>query len=122
MNTWTFEASVEPVRGGAIVTARGRIGATTADRFADTLRRARQEAPRLIVDLSGVDYISGPGITALLEAADSAEIIVLCGLGEAVRNTLDLACVNARVRIEGTREGAVEMIGRGLQTPPAAGA
>ena len=122
MNTWSFETSVEAVQGGAIVTARGRIGAMTADRFADALRRARHDAPRLIVDLTGVDYISGPGIAALLETVDTAETVILCGLGEAVRNTLDLAGVNGRVRIEDTRAGAVELVARGLQTPPGAGA
>ena len=79
----------------------------TAGRFAEALRQARQEAPRLVVDLTGVDYISGGGISALLEAADGAETMILCGLGEAMRNTLDLAGLNGRVRIEETREAAI---------------
>ena len=109
MNTWKLETSVESVQGGAIVTARGRISATTADRFAAALRQARHEARRLVVDLAGVDYISGGGISALLEAADGAETVILCGLGEAMRNTLDLAGVNGRVHVEETREAAIAM-------------
>jgi len=107
MSTWNLQRIVEPVAGGAIVTAKGRIGRVTADRFADALRAARREAPRLIVDLAGVDYISGSGVVALLETADSADALILCGLGEAVRNTLDLAGVNGRVRIIETREAAI---------------
>lgn len=100
--------SVEPVQGGAIVTARGRISASTADRFAEALRRARDETGRLIVDLAAVDYISGPGISALLDAADRGAPMILCGLEEAVRNTLDLAGVSGRVRIEETRQAAID--------------
>jgi anti-anti-sigma regulatory factor len=71
------------------------------------LRAARRQAPRLIVDLAGVDYISGPGVVALLETAERADALILCGLGEAVRNTLDLAGVNGRVRIVETRDAAI---------------
>jgi anti-anti-sigma factor len=113
MSTWKLETIVEPVPGGAIVTANGRIGQVTGDRFAEALRRARREASRLIVDLTGVDYISGPGVRALLETADSVETLILCGLGQAVRNTLDLAGVNGRVRIEETRAAAIEKVGAG---------
>lgn len=109
MNTWDLETTLEPLEGAVIVTARGRIGAEAAPRLADALRRAGDQAPRVIVDLTAVDYISGPGITALLEAVDTAETVILCGLGEAVRNTLDLAGVNGRVRIEETRAAAIAM-------------
>jgi anti-anti-sigma factor len=110
MSTWKLETLVETVPGGAILTVRGRIGRVTADRFADALRNARRESARLVVDLAGVDYISGPGISALVATADSTEALILCGLGEAVRNTLDLAGVNGRVTIEETRQSAIEKI------------
>jgi len=118
MNIWTLETRVEPGQGTAVVIATGRIGAAAADRFAEALRRAGHEAARLIVDLTGVDYISGPGISALLEAADGAEIMILCGLGEAVRNTLELAGVTGRVLVVETRAGAVELVARDPRTPP----
>jgi anti-anti-sigma factor len=107
MSTWNLETVVEPVAGGAIVTAKGRIGRVTTDRFADALRVARHETSRVIVDLAGVDYISGAGVLALLETADRVDALILCGLGEAVRNTLDLAGLNGRVWIEETREAAI---------------
>ena len=109
MNTWKLETSVAPIQGGAIVTARGRISARTAGQFAQALRQAGHGARRVVVDLAGVDYISGEGISALLEAADGAETMIVCGLGEAMRNTLDLAGLNGRVRIEETREAAISM-------------
>jgi len=107
MTTWMLETVVDAVPGGAILTVRGRIGRVTAARFSDALRNARRETSCLIVDLTGVDYISGPGISALVETA-GAQGLILCGLREAVRNTLDLAGVNGLVRIEETREAAIE--------------
>src|SRR5438045_3246507 len=110
MSTWILDTVVETVHGGAIVTAKGRIGRVTAARFADALRGARRDRSRLIVDLAGVDYISGPGIHALLETADDVDALILCGVGEAVRNTVDLAGLNERVRIVETREAAIDRL------------
>jgi anti-anti-sigma factor len=110
MGTWGLETSLDRVPGGAIITVRGRIGRLTADRFAEALSAARREAPRLVVDLQGVDYVSGLGLTALREAADGAEALILCGVGEPVRNTLELAGLIERVQIEESRQAALDRL------------
>ena len=110
MRTWGLETAVEQVPGGTIVTVRGRIGRVTARAFTDTLMEARRHSSRVIVDLKAVDYLSGPGLTALTEAADAADALILCGIGEAVRNTLELAGLIERVTIEETREAAISRL------------
>lgn len=115
MRTWALETAVESVAGGAIVIAKGRIGRLTARRFADALAVARGQTSRFVVDLHEVDYVSGLGLAALTEAADGADALILCGVGEAVRNTLELGGLTERVKIEESREAAI----RRLQvTPP----
>ena len=97
-----------PVPGGAIVTARGRVGRLTAPRFAEALDAARRQAPRVVVDLEGVDYLSGLGLAALRDTANGADTLILCGVCEAVRNTLELAGLTASVKIEGSRQAAID--------------
>jgi anti-anti-sigma factor len=107
MRTWGLETLVEQVAGGAIVTVNGRIGRVTAARFAEALAAARRDASRLVVDLQRVDYVSGLGLAALSEAAQEADALILCGVGEAVRNTLELAGLTGRVQIVESREAAI---------------
>ena len=62
----------------------------------------------MVVDLEGVDYLSGLGLAALRETANGTETLVLCGVCEAVRNTLELAGLTERVKIEGSRQAAID--------------
>jgi anti-anti-sigma factor len=110
MRTWDLETAVENIPGAAIVTAKGRIGRVTAARFAEALAAGRRQRSRLIVDLQNVDYVSGLGLAALTEAAAGVEALILCGVGEAVRNTLELAGLAARVRFEESRQVAIERL------------
>ena len=110
MRTWDLETAVERIPGGVIVTVRGRIGRLTAARFAAALAAARRETSRLVVDLQKVDYVSGLGLGALIEAAAAAETLILCGVGDAVRNTLELAGLAGRVRFEESRQAAIERL------------
>jgi anti-anti-sigma factor len=111
--TWSLDTSTERVPGGIVITARGRIGSGTAPAFAVALSAARAEAPRLVIDLEGVDYISGSGLTALRDAAaGEGGQTILCGLREPVRITLDLAGLLDGVSIETTRAAAIERLTR----------
>ena len=109
--TWSLDTATERVPGGIVITPRGRIGSLTAPAFAAVLASARAESVRLVIDLESVDYISGPGLTALRDAA-SAEggHAILCGLSEPVRITLELAGLLDGVSIEDTRAAAIERL------------
>jgi anti-anti-sigma factor len=109
--TWSLDTAAERVPGvpgGIVITPRGRIGTLTAPAFAAALAAARAESPRLVIDLEGVDYISGPGVMALRDAASGeGGHAILCGLSEPVRITLELAGVLDSVSIENTRAAAI---------------
>lgn len=113
MRTWALETAIEHIPGGAVVTVKGRVGQPTAGQFGEALALARRDTSRLIVDLQGVDYVSGPGLAALAETAEAVDTLILCGVAEAVRNTLELAGLTDRVGLEETREAA---LGRLQQT------
>jgi anti-anti-sigma factor len=93
-----------------VVTAKGRVGRLTAPRFAEALDSARGQTSRIVVDLEGVDYVSGLGLAALRETADAAETLILCGVCEAVRNTLEVAGLTTKVRIEASRQAAIDAL------------
>ncbi len=104
--TWSLATSVEAVPGATILSAHGRIGIRTARAFADALAAAG--AGPVVIDLTGVDYISGPGLTALRDAASvGGRRAVVCGLQEAVRITLELAGLLDDLPAEHTRETAL---------------
>lgn len=50
----------------------GELDATTGPRLISSLGRARQQADRLCLDLSGVTFIDCSGLTALLRAVRNA--------------------------------------------------
>jgi len=109
--TWSLDTATERVAGGIVLIARGRIGIGTAPAFAAALSAARAESPRVVIDLEGVDYISGSGLLALSQTANSeGGHTILCGVGEPVRITLELAGLIDGVSIEGTRAAAIDKL------------
>ena len=109
--TWSLDTATERVAGGIVLIARGRIGIGTAPAFAAALSAARAESPRVVIDLEGVDYISGSGLMAFghITVADEGHTI-LCGVREPVRITLELAGLLDDVSIEGTRAAAIDKL------------
>ena len=100
--------------GGALVVAPvGRVDSTTSE----TLERALAAAldggtRRLVVDFTGVTYISSVGLRVLLVVAKRMRtergVLVLCGLGDAVRQVFDLAGFLPLFAVEPSRELAVK--------------
>jgi anti-anti-sigma factor len=104
--------------GGALVLApRGRIDSGTAAELEKSLLGpvARGDR-RLVIDLRGVDYISSAGLRVLLRAANELRplggTLVLCSMGESVREVFELAGFTALFPIEASRELALERAGR----------
>jgi anti-anti-sigma factor len=84
-------------RDGIVVVAPvGRVDSTTSDMLEQALVGVLDAGERrLIVDFSGVDYISSAGLRVLLVVAKrfagGRGTLVLCCLGDAVRQVFDLA-------------------------------
>jgi anti-sigma B factor antagonist/stage II sporulation protein AA (anti-sigma F factor antagonist) len=64
-----MDCSVKNLGGAVVVTTTGRVDLTNADAFKDVLTSALGAATSaLIVDFSGVDYISSAGLRSLMIA------------------------------------------------------
>jgi anti-sigma B factor antagonist len=91
--------------------AKGRIGSVTASTFGDAVNAALAAAPRMIIDLTDVDYISGAGVQVLQRAAATgAAPTILCGLQDAVRVTLELVALNRVVVVKDRKEALESLI------------
>jgi anti-anti-sigma factor len=96
--------------GVLILAPAGRVDSTTAAALDDALRPASDER-RLIVDLSGVEYMSSAGLRVLLVVAKrtraSAGQLVLCGLTDPVRQVFELAGFLPLFTVEPSRDRAI---------------
>ena len=63
-----MELSEKQVDAAAILVVTGRIDMATADEFRDRLLAALSRGP-VVIDFSGVDYISSAGLRGLMLAA-----------------------------------------------------
>jgi anti-anti-sigma factor len=103
-------------RGVDILAPSGRIDTTTVaalEARLGPLLAAPQ--PRIVIDFTGVEYISSAGLRILLVAARRVQgggALVLCGMGDAVRQVFQLAGFVPLFTIAGTREAAVSQLER----------
>ncbi len=99
--------------GGALVIApEGRVDSVSSSEL-EKLVVSRIDAgeKRLVLDLSGVEYISSAGLRVLLMAAKRLKEppagLVLCGMGPSVRTVLELAGFLPLFAVEARREQAL---------------
>jgi len=112
---WPLRIVEEPRDGVLVLTLAGRLGAESAVRLeasvADAVGRGKA---RLVIDLTGVDYVSSAGLRVLGEAAGRCTgargALALCGLVAAVRMAADLGGLAAQVPIEPSRDLAVARV------------
>jgi anti-anti-sigma factor len=98
--------------GVAIVSPKGRIDTTTSGSLEDAVRHVVDGGARnLVVDLSGVEYISSAGLRVFLVLAkrmrDLRGKLVLSGMTEPVRQVFQLAGFMPLFRVEPTQESAL---------------
>ena len=61
--------------GTPVVTAIGEIDMSNADRFRNALGQAAGDSGRLVVDLTGVEYLDSAGLHALFAFTPGLELI-----------------------------------------------
>lgn len=98
--------------GALVVAPTGRIDSTTAAAVEEHLLRVFNAGHRrIVIDLSGVDYISSAGLRVLLGLAKRMREIkgglVLCGMNDAVHQVFGLAGFLPLFAIDESREAAV---------------
>lgn len=82
--------------GVAVLEVKGRVDSTSAPVLGDKLTRAfASPQQRVVVDLSGADYVSSAGLRVLLRAAKQADQtkgkLVLHGLNSRVEEVFEIS-------------------------------
>lgn len=98
--------------GVLVVVPLGRIDSNTSGALEKRLlQHLAGGEKRLVVDLLGVEYISSAGLRVLLLAANKLRPLggqlVLCSMGQSVREVFELAGFTAVFTIEASRELAL---------------
>jgi len=95
-----------------VVAPQGRIDSTTSDSVEKALAAVLEAGGKKIVfDFAGVDYISSAGLRVLLVTAKrlggGKGSLVLCGLGNSIRQVFELAGFLPLFTVEASRELAL---------------
>jgi anti-sigma B factor antagonist len=98
--------------GSVIVSPEGDIDLSRSPSLRLTLREAQGMKPqRVVVDLSGVDYMDSSGVATLVEALQIARRqdtrMVLCGMKDRVRSIFEIARLDTVFTIVSTRDEAL---------------
>lgn len=88
--------------------ASGRVGTTTASQLDQAIHAALDQAlndghARVVLDLSGVDYVNSAGLAVLERATgrcrEAGRRFVVCGLQEPVQVSFDVGGATARLDV-----------------------
>jgi anti-anti-sigma factor len=116
-----MQLAVSASRGAVIVAPAGRIDHASAESFAAALQphldRCKAGGDVLIVDMSGVDYISSVGLRALMMAAKQAEAqagrIAVAALSSMVREVFEISRFDMVFKVYGNLDEALAGEGSG---------
>ena len=94
--TWQFDVTVEHAGDTAVLRLDGRFGSRALPKFERAAQACLQAKPAgIVIDLAGVDYLSSPGLRAIVALATQLEErkgqVIVRGARDAVRVTLGLA-------------------------------
>ncbi|MDD3582005.1 MAG: STAS domain-containing protein [Desulfobacca sp.] len=99
-------------QGFVIVALSGRFDSMTAKTVEEKFQTI-QDQPRILVNMSGVHYISSAGLRVLLTLAKAMNrhqgLLRLCGLTETVREVFDIAGFTQIFQIYNSQEEALEL-------------
>jgi anti-anti-sigma factor len=102
-----------------VIAPRGRVDSVSSGELERrVITWLDRGARRMVIDLSGVEYISSAGLRVLLLAAKRLQppqgALVLCGPGPGVLAVLELAGLTSLFAIEPDRGQAVERAAGGV--------
>jgi anti-anti-sigma factor len=102
-------------RGAVVLALAGRVDSTTSAALESHLAGLTAAGePRLVVDFSGVDYISSAGLRVMLALAkgvrDLKGGLALCGMGDAVRQVFALAGFLPLFAVTESRDAALRQV------------
>lgn len=84
----------------------------SAARLREAITAARKGGRPCVIDLGGVDYLSGEGVAVVTAVSrDAAGAVVFCCWADPVRIAFELAGVAGELRVEATRHDALQAAG-----------
>ena len=87
-----MDISIQNIDTVAVVDASGHLDSNTASEFEEQVMPLAHDGQRILLDMSGVDYMSSAGLRVLLlihrQITDNAGHIVLTGLQDDIKDTM----------------------------------
>jgi anti-anti-sigma factor len=106
-----MDITEEHVGRVVVATARGRLDGTASQDFGARLDKLVAGAqPRVLVDFSGVDFVSSAGLRAVLfvlkKVKAAGGMLALCGVQAPVQEVLDITGLSGMIEVHpGRAEG-----------------
>jgi anti-anti-sigma factor len=92
------------VDGHAVVVARGEIDPATAGHFSASVSAALAQAPRVVIDLSGVAFMDSSGVRVIIETfqrtGQNREALALRAPSAFIRRLLAVTGLDQAIDIE----------------------
>jgi anti-sigma B factor antagonist len=113
--TWRLTIGRDSLDGVMVLRLTGRLGTASSGDLIDAINDAIQTGHRrLLLDLTGVDYVSSAGLMSLDAVSGLMHVaqgtLVLCGLTSPVSLALDLSGLRGNFAIEPSTDEAVSKL------------
>ncbi|MFM9996076.1 MAG: STAS domain-containing protein [Phycisphaerales bacterium] len=107
------DIKLERAEGSIVVSPTGDVDLARSPALRGALREAQAgKPPRVVVDLSQVDYMDSSGVATLVEAYQIARRnstkMVLCGLRDRVKSIFEIARLDTVFSITDSRDDALK--------------
>ena len=112
MQDATLPVRIDSLDGATVLAPRGDIDMSRAPSFREHVRRAiNTGTPKVVIDLSEVEYMDSSGLATLVEAMRNAKQasveLLLCGLHQKVFAIFEIARLHSFFKITATVEDAI---------------
>ena len=112
---WYLHVEQTEADGVTTIAAEGRISERTSGALQRILDAATETSRQdMILDLTGVDYISSAGLRTVERTADrlaaNGRVLVVCGLQDPVKAALTLAGPIPHLAVEHSFDSAIERL------------
>ena len=109
-----MEIEVKKFKGVAVVNLSGSLDQDTYERVNETLQELSTPGKDIIMDLTGVKFVSSSGFRILFQTqkalAEKNRKLILVGLNERIRNALDLVGLSGSFNILDTTSEALRTL------------